>query len=481
MVKKFFKKLKTEHYILAFIMLITILLRFPQLGYSHFYGDETKTLYWDKRIPAKEFLLTQRKGPVQFFVVWIVETVTGGFDELAVRLPFAVAGSVAVLVFYLILKSWFNKRVGYIGAFLYAVNGFFIAFSRTAQYQSFLWLFGLLAILFAEYSVKKKDHKKLHLILSGVFLGLGFLSHYDAIFYVVPITYVLGKTWFVKDKLKIDKDHLIYLGIPLLLLVSAFYIPYIVGGYFKIETLGYLNRRFDGIQIIPTSLETFMAYNPSLFNYVILAFAPLFLFSRYRSKAVVLDLWFTAPMILFEIVFSKPGTHIQNYIIPMFAMTGLGLDLVIDKLWKSWTKFILGGVLVVALWGITANAFKIYIPLFNAGHPWNKQNVDEADHKLHLYGFPYNRGWKEIGKYLKEVGAHTFYTSDNLTIGEYYSLGIYSERVGAEYFVHVFENQEFRNLRDVTKDFFWYKNYELVKEVFVNGKKTAEIYKQPQN
>lgn len=182
MLAKFFQKLKVERYVLTFILLITVLLRFPGLGYSHFYGDETKTLYWDKRIPAKEFFLNQRKGPVQFFVVWAVETITGGFDELAVRMPFAVAGTVSVFIFYLILKSWFNKRVGYIGAFLFATNGFFVAFSKTAQYQSLLWLFGLLAVLFAEYSVKKSRHKKLYLVLSGLSLGLGFLSHYDAIF-----------------------------------------------------------------------------------------------------------------------------------------------------------------------------------------------------------------------------------------------------------------------------------------------------------
>src|SRR3989344_7879951 len=230
-----------EKLFLVILFLITILPRFIGLGYSEFYGDETKAIYWNKAVPATQFLLNQRKGPVQFLVVWFMEKVSGGFGEFAIRLPFAVAGTLAVFVLYFVVRKWFNWRVAFIAAFLFSINGIFIAFSRTAQYQSFLWLFGFLAIWAAQ-------NKKF--FFAGVFLALGFLSHYDAVFFVVPVLYTL-LPYFKKDL-----KNLAHFVIPLVLLVGSFYAPYFLGGYFGNYTSSYIQKRISQQESAFSSLHT---------------------------------------------------------------------------------------------------------------------------------------------------------------------------------------------------------------------------------
>ena len=135
---------KKHTLILVFILVLSFLIRFVGVGYSNFYGDETKVFYLDKTIPAFEFFMDQRKGPMQFFVVWLVEKFSGVPDELYTRLPFAFAGFLSVVVFYLLSKKLFNDKVALLSTILFSFSGFNIAFSRTVQYQSFLILLAYL-------------------------------------------------------------------------------------------------------------------------------------------------------------------------------------------------------------------------------------------------------------------------------------------------------------------------------------------------
>jgi 4-amino-4-deoxy-L-arabinose transferase-like glycosyltransferase len=470
MLNKIFSKItKTEKWLLALLFVVTVLLRFPGLGYSHFYGDETKTLYWNKTIPAETFLMEQRKGPVQFVAVWFMETLTGGFDEFAIRLPFAVAGTLAVFVFYLVVRKLFNWQIAIIATFLFATNGFMVAFSRTAQYQSFLLLFGLLSVYLATFDTKRE------MLLSGVFLGLAFLSHYDAVFLAIPTIYILGKRFLeAKDK-RLTFIHFLYFLIPLILIVGAFYMPYIKGGYFEQNTTGYITRRVDKVGGATNTVLTHSVYNPYIVSLLLFVVGGGFLFTKYRSQAVILDLWFTIPFVVFEALFLSSGTHVMHYFIPGFILTGITLFAVYE-----WCKryslqdvmTILYGILLVGLIGYSSVTF---IPSFSKGHPWNSKSLATTKFKLFLYGFPYYRGWDQVGDYLHEVGAKDFYTNDNVTIGEFYTMGIPANKGLADYYVNVERNQEYVefNPEDVIQ-----VDYKRVHEIKVDGEKVATIYKK---
>src|SRR3989344_5083190 len=122
---------KIELIIISVLLSVSFILRFPQLGYSNFYGDETKAVFYNKSISITDFLLDQRKGPLQFVITWLTENTINGFNEKYIRLPFAMAGSLSVLVFYLIVRNLFGWKEAVYASFLFTLSGFNIAFSRT--------------------------------------------------------------------------------------------------------------------------------------------------------------------------------------------------------------------------------------------------------------------------------------------------------------------------------------------------------------
>jgi len=58
------------------LFLLAGVLRFVNLGYSDYQGDEIKALYNPKEIKSAQFFLEQRKGPMQFLVTAGLKTFT---------------------------------------------------------------------------------------------------------------------------------------------------------------------------------------------------------------------------------------------------------------------------------------------------------------------------------------------------------------------------------------------------------------------
>lgn len=440
---------------LLFLLFVTVLPRFWGLGYSEFYGDETKTLYWNKTVPAVEFLMNQRKGPVQFLAAWFMEKVTEGFAEFTTRLPFALAGTLSVFVLYFVVKNWFGERTAFISALLFSANGIFIAFSRTAQYQSFLWLFGFLAILAAQ---------KNKIFLSGALLGLCLLSHYDGIFFAIPVLYSLVPGF------KSNWKRALHFMAPLALVAGTFYLPYFLGGYFGDHTSGYLLRRINEQESVFSSLQTYLVYNPYVFS------LPLVLLGLgLLGKKVMFALWFGLPFVVFELVFRSPGTHIQQYLIPLIIMSGFVIDSLVEysKKWK--VNDILLTIFGVLGIGYVYYSFLTFIPQFNRGYPWKNEELGQLDQSLYLYGFPYRRGWKQVNEHLRRVGANDFYTNDNVTVAEYYLLGIPANKFEPEFYIEISNSQLFKELDESV---FGRYQYILEETIEINGDTTAKIYRR---
>ncbi|MDC0449094.1 glycosyltransferase family 39 protein [bacterium] len=464
------KKLKptrTESIFFIFLLLVSFLLRFWGLGYSDFYGDETKTFYLDKTTPASQFFIDQRKGPLQFFVVWTTEKILGGHNEFWTRLPFAVAGFLSVIVFYYIVRRLFGWRAALVSAWLFSVSGFFVAFSRTIQYQSILLFFGLLAVcLFLE---------RLYLF-SSIALVLAFYAHYDAVFFFIPIMYLILKS----DLRKSWKEVLTSFLIPFLVLVGIFYVPYILSGYLETNTVGYLERRFLGRDyVLNHSLYTLFIYNPTvLFFITSLTFIFSLFWADKNGHRDLILFWLFVPLLVFELLILNPGTHILGYLIPLLVLVGY----VFTKL-QSISKFVTNVTFGFLIFCITITSFRTFVPAFEYDYPW--ANLETRKYHLFLYGFPYNRGWNQISKYFNDLRTSGervtgVFTNDNDTIAEYYLMGFDYTPPGSnfrpQYYIHVYNNQEFG-----VKDEKWYElffvDYSLEKEFFVKGRLVAEVYK----
>ncbi len=472
---------KNKEIVLLFLLfVITVILRFSQLGYSHYYGDETKALYLRKDISATDFLFNQRKGPVQFLVAWTMEQLTGGYNELTTRLPFALAGTISVFVVYLLAKKLYGRKVAFFSAFLFSLNGFFIAFSRTVQYQSFLWLFGLLAIYVVLIALDQTSTKtkNIYLSVSGALLGLAFLSHWDAVFYAIPVVFLVTRAYLNK---KIKLTGIMYIFIPFFAIAAIFYIPYFLNGFYAVNFHNYILRRASGSDQLPSrSVFTFNVYNPYLVGTLLMTYAVFSLKKGLTWKKYFLFSWFIVPFFVFEIIFSNPGTHIQNYIIPLILLAAVGFFTLHNYLFSKnkalgFLNFSVMAVLFVMYLLFQA---RLYVPALNQGEPWNSIAPLKNKYQMFLYGFPYNRGWDQIREYTKEKSIRSFDTNENVVIGEFYLHGVPATKLVEPQqlphaYIYIYNNQENKHFSEEKL----LEYYDAEMEFFVDGDLSARLYR----
>jgi 4-amino-4-deoxy-L-arabinose transferase-like glycosyltransferase len=90
-----------------------------------------------------------------------------------------------VLLVYLIGKAWYGKTAGLLAAVLFAVTPWQVVFSRSFLIDTQCLFFSLLFLLIGFYAIRK-DSLGLFM-LSGVFLGVAFLTKFYAIFMLFPL------------------------------------------------------------------------------------------------------------------------------------------------------------------------------------------------------------------------------------------------------------------------------------------------------
>lgn len=129
-----------------------------------------------------------------------------GLSEFAVRLPSALAGIVAVLFIYLIIKKLFtnHRSLATIAAFLLAISPWHIHFSRGAWEINISLTLTLAGVYFFLKSLKEQKY----LILSALLFALTYISYQGAkLATTIPI-FILALIYW-KRILKIDRKIII--------------------------------------------------------------------------------------------------------------------------------------------------------------------------------------------------------------------------------------------------------------------------------
>jgi len=388
---------------LVLLTLVTISLRFVNLGYSEFQGDEIRTLYTGGST-FTEFLLTQRKGPIQYLVAYFIRLVSGGNSEFLTRLPFALVGALSVVFLYLIVKEVFDRRVALVAALLFSVNGFFVAFSRIVQYQSFNYFLNLLALYFFILLNKSKSVK--YLYLGSLALGLGFLAHYDSVFYILPSLYfIVG--WYKGSATPQKMQKLLLASLFFVFISSIFYLPYILHSNFIANTKTYLLRRAsgEGERKETSNLITYTLYNPFLSFYLLLLASVVGAILG-KLKHLFVYLWFVPSFVLLIYVFSIPGTHIYNFVIPLFILSAYGVVSIYDKLKSPVLKWVYTVPVAVCLIFLFLQSWILFVD-HTTEYPWYPKKVvfllasmPPTSYNLSIFGFPYNRKFGEINTFI---------------------------------------------------------------------------------
>jgi 4-amino-4-deoxy-L-arabinose transferase-like glycosyltransferase len=513
-----------ENIQLIIVLAVSFVLRFINLGYSDFQGDEIKALY----LPLEGqsfwgYILDQRKGPIQFFITYILKVIDPSYNnQLLVRIPFAIAGFLAVYFFFKLVEIHFGKKIAFYSSLFLATNGFFVAFSRIAQYQSYVILFYVLALYFLTLASRNDKYKVKGIYLGLIFWALSILSHYDGLF-IAPFAFYLLFEWFRSDILtkKQKITHFLISGVIASALIFSFYFPFAT--HVSKDTLDYWGGRISGDNSgkVASSKYLFSVYQPVyvVHIYLILVAMGFFfmglglarerihklikvpniiskafrgttdlmgLIKEQKLKIICLLLWIGLPVFVYEVLIYIPGTHIYNYLFPAFIILAFGfvaMESFVFKIFEWDLVKIFNGLGVFLLFGfLTAQSYAIFVD-HTKEYPWEQEKFliwtfpnPSVVYHLSMFGFPYFRDWEGIRDFIKahpEVTAYT--TNERPAIARYY-VGLDKGSDEAGFYIYVMNPQSFTNEITSLKGAYWTQNYEPVHTLTRNGDDFVRIY-----
>ena len=192
----------THHYIIAIILLITLiagLLRLYKVGEHSLWFDEAASVNDVRRIlslpPHEEsgmfnFTLHERMPPLYFLL--LVPFYLLSQSEWTLRLLSVIAGILSIPLMYCLGTKIFNKSVGLVGALLLAFSPFHLYYSQELRPYSLFLLFSLLAF-YISYLALEEDKVTYYLGMIAIFV-LGIYTHLYMIFPLIllDLYFVLG-------------------------------------------------------------------------------------------------------------------------------------------------------------------------------------------------------------------------------------------------------------------------------------------------
>jgi 4-amino-4-deoxy-L-arabinose transferase-like glycosyltransferase len=241
-----------------FALICGVVLRLLFLGSAEFQGDEGLALLAAAGVlhGRDDVLLLRPKGPVEALLPAGVMVLSGHINEWVARLPFALAG-IGVLVGVFLLAQRMathteNERhfalcplpFALLTLTILALDGFLIAYSRIVQYQSIVVLMGTGALWCCWRFYSGVPAPLRHLLSAAVLAGVGMLAHYDGIFVLPAMAWLVlaggwrrGWQW---------RQWLAGVGAPALVgavLLLSFYLPLVMHEHFTTHTMRYLEWR----------------------------------------------------------------------------------------------------------------------------------------------------------------------------------------------------------------------------------------------
>lgn len=209
---------------LFFIVVLSILLRFNQLGINppSINWDETSIGYnaysilktgndeYGNRFPLSFRSFDDFKPPVYIYLT-VPSIAIFGLSEFAVRVPAALFGTLAVVIFYLLVRevlknfpSSQREQIALLSAFFMAVSPWHLQFSRAA-YEGNIGLFFLISAIYAFFVGLRRGY---FLLLSSILFILSIYS-YHSFRLIAPIFLVVLLIIFWKELLSKKKPAII--------------------------------------------------------------------------------------------------------------------------------------------------------------------------------------------------------------------------------------------------------------------------------
>ncbi len=297
----------------------------------------TPTLYQDPLLPYdyKEWYSNHYWLHKQPMPLWFISASLQvfGINEFAVRIPGILLTTLGILLVYYIGNFFFNKRVAFISALLYSMNGLIIELTggrvATDHYDVFFLFFIQLAVFFCIKFINTE--KKGYTILVGIAIGFAILTKWLPALIVLPIWFIL-----VYDSGKFSKKQ-IYIQLAILVFVLVIVaLPWQIysAREFPLETAWeqYYNNLHLTEALEGRSEARWFFLERLRVSYGDLIYLPLIWFTiqtlkgKFLNNQYALLIWVFIPVIFFTIAETKMQGYILFTAPALFIITGLFYD-----------------------------------------------------------------------------------------------------------------------------------------------------------
>ena len=399
----------------ALPLLIALVFRLPDLGYSEFQGDEALAMVRAAKAAEGDDgqLYLHQKGPVEILLPLATWRLAGAIDEFWARLPFAWVSLLGIAAIAQLGTRWFGRRAGCLAGLIMAVNGFHTAFGRIVQYQSIVVGMGLLALLALD-EYREHGHAR-DLLLGAALLAVGALAHYDTAL-VLPAALPLalrwtpGKPWRLQDRAPVlAYGSAILLGLAI---VALFYVPFVLHPNFA-KTLGMVGGGRVGGGLywnVGKAWDMSTLYCSTYYVILLLVLAPASLLLRPWPRYLPLAwLLFAVPLAFYLFFVLDPRTHIYTACPGLALLAAAFATAVWERLrrpgWR-WGLLAAGAGWYALCAGYNWLLFVSHTPEYERTWPTHKSALYWTTYDalpLHgRFGFPHRAGWHAIAGLISE-------------------------------------------------------------------------------
>ena len=281
-----------------------------------------------------------------------------GVNEIALRLPSILLSTIGILLTYSLGSYFFNKKVAFLAAFFYSINGLIIELTAgrvaTDHIDIFFLFFIEIAIFFS--MLFARDKLKIYNILAGVCLGAAVLSKWLPALIVLPVWLLI-----VYDSGKFSVKAIIMQFAILCFIAVIVFLPWqiYIHAVFPLEATWESNYNYKHLtEVIEDRTGPFYYFlNKLRINYGELIYLPLiwFIWRLYKHpndmKAWALCTWFLIPLIFFSMVATKMQAYILFTAPALFMITAAFYYFLFQNIQKPKLKWLLI-VLMVLLIGL---------------------------------------------------------------------------------------------------------------------------------
>jgi hypothetical protein len=321
---------------LAPVLSLTILsvpLFFTNLGVSPFRNLETKwAAIAREMVQSRDFITPTINGipyldkpNLSYWLMVLSSDLFGGVNELTVRIPVAVSGVLSILFLYAIGKRLFDRRVGWVSAWILATAYFYIFWGRSGSADTMTVCGELLTLwIFLRF---KDSPGRMWLYFFYASMSVNSLTK-GLLGFVLPLLVVVPYSLWTKQwKWLFNKTTIPAGAAALFIYVLPFIISSMITGSFGMMYKVYrenIQRFFDPFDHHDNPVY-FYFYDIIRFFAPWSVFLPFALYAYLRPKALKNDgMCFT--MIFFVVLFAfftASGSRRSYYILPAVPATAL--------------------------------------------------------------------------------------------------------------------------------------------------------------